>query len=131
MRRQRRQNEETEEYVPNKSIKQNKTKKTERKLNKMEINNLPDKEFKVMIIRMLTELKRSMDERRENFKKNILKFFKNQSELKNAITSMNNTSEGIHSRIADAEKQVSDMEDRVVKNHPIKKEKGISKMWRV
>lgn len=44
---------------------------------------------------------------------------------------MNNTSEGIHSRIADAEKQVSDMEDRVVKNHPIKKEKGISKMWRV
>lgn len=71
MRRQRRQNEETEEYVPNKSIKQNKTKKTERKLNKMEINNLPDKEFKVMIIRMLTELKRSMDERREHFKKNI------------------------------------------------------------
>lgn len=49
-----------------------KTKKTpERKLNKMEISNLPDKGFKVMIIRMLTELKRSMDERRENFKKNI------------------------------------------------------------
>lgn len=54
-----------------------KTKKTpERKLNKMEISNLPDKGFKVMIIRMLTELKRSMDERRENFKKNILKNLK-------------------------------------------------------
>lgn len=42
----------------------------------MEISNLPDKGFKVMIIGMLTELKRSMDERRENFKKNILKNLK-------------------------------------------------------
>lgn len=93
----------------------------------MEISNLPDKEFKVMIIRMLTELKRSMDERRENFKKNIFKKFKNQSELKNAITVMNNTSEGINSRIADAEKQISDMEDRVVKITQSKKKRESEK----
>lgn len=42
----------------------------------MEISNVPDKEFKVMIIDMLIELRRRMDESSENFIKvleNILK----------------------------------------------------------
>ena len=40
--------------------KQNKT--SEKELNKTEISNLPDKEFKAMIIRMLNELGRRMNE---------------------------------------------------------------------
>lgn len=43
----------------------------EKELNQMEINNLSDKEFKVMIIKMLTKLRRNMDEHRENFNKRI------------------------------------------------------------
>jgi len=35
----------------------------------MEISNLPDKEFKVMVINMLTKLRRRMDEHSENFNK--------------------------------------------------------------
>lgn len=35
----------------------------------MEISSLPDKEFKVMIVKMLTKLRRRMEEHSENFKK--------------------------------------------------------------
>ena len=34
----------------------------EEELNGVEVSNLPDKEFKVMVIKMLTELGRRMDE---------------------------------------------------------------------
>ena len=36
----------------------------------MKTGNLPDKEFKVMIIKMLTDLRRIIDEHSENFSRN-------------------------------------------------------------
>ena len=57
----------------------------------MEIGNLPDKMFKVMFIKMLTELGRIMEEHSENFKKELENIRINQSELKNIVTEMKNT----------------------------------------
>lgn len=37
----------------------------------MEISNLPDKELKVMVIKMLSDLRRRMDEYSENFNKEL------------------------------------------------------------
>ena len=71
------------------------------KLNEMEINNLSDKEFKVMIIKMLTKLRRRMDDHSENFSR-VRKYFK-KSELKNTITEIKNTLEGINGRLDDTE----------------------------
>ena len=48
-------------------------KTSEKELNETEISNLPNKEFKVMVIQMLNELGRRMDEHSENFKKEIKK----------------------------------------------------------
>lgn len=45
---------------------------------------IPDKQFKVMVIRRFTKLKRSMDLYRENFNK-VMGDKKNQSKLKNKI----------------------------------------------
>ena len=72
--------------VPNKRKRQNLGKEP----NKTEISNLPEKEFKVMVIKTLTELGRIMDENSENFSKEIENIKKNQSELKNTITEMKN-----------------------------------------
>ena len=65
----------------------------ENKLNEMEASNLPETEFKIMVIRMLNELRRRMDEHNENLnreivsmKKNIETIKKNQREMKNTIT---------------------------------------------
>ena len=42
-------------------------------------NNLPDKEFKALIIRMLTELGKIMDEHNENLNKELENIRKNSS----------------------------------------------------
>lgn len=58
----------------------------------MEIINLPDKEFEV-IIKMLTKVRRRMDEHNENFNKEKPKRRKYQTEvmeLKNTITKPKN-----------------------------------------
>ena len=58
-----RQNEETEDCVPDQRMWQTSRKKD---LNEMEISKLPDKEFKIMILKMLIDLGRRMEEHREN-----------------------------------------------------------------
>ena len=56
----------------------------------MEINNLLHKEFKAIIIKMLTKLKK-IEKQSENTNKKLENILKNQSELKNIITEMKNT----------------------------------------
>ena len=63
----------------------------------MKTGNLPDKEFKVMIIKMLTKLRR-MDEHSENFNKELDNIKKKKPEL-NIITEVKNTLERINSRV--------------------------------
>ena len=46
------------------------------KLNETEISNLSDKEFKVMVIKMITELGKRMDELGENVNKETEKYNK-------------------------------------------------------
>ena len=52
----------------------------------MEIGNQPDKEFKVMNIKTLTELRTRMDEHSEKFNKEFKNTKWKQTELKNTIT---------------------------------------------
>ena len=60
-----RQNEETEEYVLNERIRQN----LEKELNEVEMSNMPDIEFKVMVIKSLPGLeKREEDLQQRNSK---------------------------------------------------------------
>lgn len=51
-------------------MKKNKTKKTQKiteELNEMEIRNIPDKEFKIMVIKVLIRLEKRVEELTENF----------------------------------------------------------------
>lgn len=52
----------------------------------MEMNNLPRKELNVIVIKMLTELRRRMGEYSGYLNKKVENIKKNQAELKNAIT---------------------------------------------
>ena len=62
----------------------------------MEIGNLPEKEFRIMIVKMVQNLGKRMEakigEMQEMFTKDL-------EELKNKQTEMNNTLEGINNRI--------------------------------
>ena len=70
-----------------------------KELKKKEISNLSDAEFKTLLIRMLIELRRRVDEQSENFNKKIENIKKNQSEMKNTLIEMKNTLQGINCRV--------------------------------
>ena len=59
--------------------------------NETEINSLPDKEFKVLVIRILSELRKRRNEHSENFNKEVVSMKKDESELKNTITNEKHT----------------------------------------
>ena len=76
----------------------------EKQLNEVEIGNLPEKEFRIMIVKMIQNLGEIMEKMQEIFTK----------ELKNKETEMNNTLEGINSRITKGEEWINGLEDRMV-----------------
>ena len=94
-------------------------KTTEKQLNEVQIGNLPEKEFRIIIVKMIQDLRKRMEEKiekmQEMFNKDLEELKNKQTEMKNTITEMKNTLEGINSRITEAEERISDLEDRMVK----------------
>ena len=86
-------------------------KNLEKQLNEMEIGNFPEKEFRIMIVNMIKNLGKRMEVKIEKMQE---MFTKDLEEIKNKQTEMNNILEGINSRITEAEKWISDLEDRMV-----------------
>lgn len=77
---------------------------SEKELNKIEISNLSEKEFKIMIIKMTTELERrkgETDDHSKNFNEELENIKKKQSELMNIITEVKNTLVGNDSILHD------------------------------
>ena len=70
----------------------------EKQLNEVEIGNLPEKEFRIMIVNMIQVLSKGMEAKVEKTQK---MFTKDLQELKKKQTEMNNVLEGIQSRITE------------------------------
>ena len=79
--------------------------------NKTEINKLTDKEFKAIVVRMPTELRKRIDNLSENFNKNLENIKKKQSELKNTISEKKKIHQIDSSRLGDKQESISDLED--------------------
>ena len=89
-----------------------KDKTPENQLNEVEIGNLPEKQFRIMIVKMIQDLRKRMEAKiekmQEMFNKDLeelknkhLEELKNkQTEMNNTITEMKNALEG-NSRIAE------------------------------
>ena len=58
-------------------MKEQEKENSEKELNEMEISNLPDKEFKIMVIKMCTSLERKVDIFSKNLNKEIENIKKN------------------------------------------------------
>ena len=90
----------------------------EKQLNEMEIGNLPEKKFRIIIGKMIQDLGKRMEAKiekmQELFNKDLEELKNKQTEMNNTITEMKNTLEGINSRITEAEEQISDLEYRMV-----------------
>ena len=82
-----------------------------------EIGNLPEKEFRVMIVNMIQNLGNRMEAKikkiKEMFNKDLEELKNKQTEMNNTITEMKNTPEGINNRKTEAEEQ-SELEDKML-----------------
>ena len=79
----------------------------EKQLNEVEIGNLPEKDFRIMIVKIIQDLGKTMEKMQEMFTKDL-------EELENKQTKMNNTLEGINNRITEAEEWTNDLEDTIM-----------------
>ena len=105
---------------------------------KEEIGNLPDKEFRIMIVKMIQNLENKMELQKnsletriekiqEMFNEDLEEIKKSQYLMNNAINEFKNTQEGTNSRITEAEDRISEVADRMVEINEAerKKEKRI------
>ena len=78
-----------------------------------EIGNLPEKEFRIMIVKMIKNLKNKMEKMQDSINKDLEELKNKHTNTNNRITEIKNTVEGINSRISEAE-QISELEDKMV-----------------
>ena len=85
-----------------------------------EIGNLPDKEFRILIVKMIQNLENKLElqinsletrikKMQERFNKDLEEIKKSQSIMNNAINEIKNTLERTNSRITEAEDRISDV----------------------
>ena len=104
-----------------------------------EIGNLPEKEFRIMIIKMIQNLENKMElqinsletriaKMQEMFNKDLEKIKKSQLRMNNAINEIKNTLEGTNSRITEAEDRISEVEDKMVEINEAERKKESKEM---
>ena len=82
--------------------------------NEEAIGSLPEKEFRIMIVKMIQSLGNRMEKIQETFNKDLEELKSKQTKMNNTINEIKNSLEGINSRITEAEERISDLEDRIV-----------------
>ena len=78
------------------------TRNTKVQINEEEIGKLPEKEFRLMIVKMIQNLENKMEKMQESINKALKELNNKQTETNNTITEIKNTLEGINSTISEA-----------------------------
>ena len=79
------------------------TRSTEVQINEEEIGKLPEREFRIMIVKMIKNLENKMGKMQESIKKYLEKLKNKYTEQNITITKIKNTLEGIDSRLSEAQ----------------------------
>ena len=83
--------------------------------NEEEIDSLPEKEFRVMIVKVMQNLGNRMEKIQETFNKALEELKSKQTMMNSTISEIKNSLEGINSRITESEERINDLEDKIVK----------------
>ena len=79
------------------------TRNTEVQINEKEISKLSEKEFRIMIVKMIKNLENKMEKMKESINKDLEELKNKHTETNNTVTEIKNTLQGINSRISEAE----------------------------
>ena len=82
--------------------------------NEEEIGSLPEKEFRIRIVKMIQNLGNRIHKMQETFNKDVEELKRSQAMMNNTKNEIKNTLEGINSRITEAEEWISYLEDKIV-----------------
>ena len=83
------------------------TRNTEVQINEEEIGKVPEKEFRIMIVKMIKNLENKMEKMQESINQDLEELENKHIETNNTSTEIKNTLEGINSRISETEEQNS------------------------
>ena len=78
------------------------TKNTKVQINEEEIGKLPEKEFRIMILKMIKNLENKMQKMQESVNKDLEELKNKHTETNNTVTEIKNSLVGINSRIYEA-----------------------------
>ena len=76
---------------------------TEVQINEEEIGKLPEREFRIMIVKMIKNLENKMEKMQELIKTDLEELKNKHTETNTTINEIKNTLEGTSSRISEAE----------------------------
>ena len=79
------------------------TRNTEVQISEGELGKLPEKEFRIMIVKMIKNLENKMERMQESINKDLEELKNKHPETNNTITEIKNTLEGINGRMSEAE----------------------------
>ena len=82
--------------------------------NEQEIRSLPEKEFRIMIEKMIQNVGNKIEKLQDTFNMDLEELKGKQAMMKNTINAIKNTLEGITSRITEAEERIIDLKDKRV-----------------
>ena len=77
--------------------------------NEEEIGNLPEKEFRVIIVKMIQNLGNRMEKIQKTFNKDLEELTSKQTMMNNTKDEIKNSLEKINSRITEAEERINDL----------------------
>ena len=83
--------------------------------NEEEIGKLPEKEFRVMTVKMIQNLGDRIEKIQEMFLKDLEELKSKQTVMNNTITEIKNTPQGINNKITEAEERINKVQDTLVK----------------
>ena len=84
------------------------------KTNEEDIGSLPEKECRITILKTIQNPGNRMEKIQETFHKNLEELKSKQTMMNNTINAIKNSLKGSNSRITEAEKRISDLEDKIV-----------------
>ena len=99
-----------------------------------EIGSLLEKEFRIMIVKMILNLENKIElqinsletmieKMQEMFNKDLEEIKRTQSIMNNTITEIKSTLEGTNNRITEAEDRINEVEDRMVEINEAERKK--------
>ena len=106
------------------------TRNTEVQINEEETGKLPEKEFRIMMVKIKKNKKKQPWKQMEKMQESINKYLKElkskHTETNSTITKSKNTSEGINNRISEAEEWIRELEYKIVE---ITAEDSLRDLW--